>query len=99
MNGLLFLLASCLGYLMIGIWVLIMRRMQGGGGTGGSRGIFNFGKSRAKLSSQSSIKVTFKDVAGADEAKQELEEIIEFLKGTFKISKIRWKNSTRCFIC
>ncbi|MCW8849814.1 MAG: ATP-dependent zinc metalloprotease FtsH, partial [Melioribacteraceae bacterium] len=77
--------------LMIGIWVLIMRRMQGGGGTGGSRGIFNFGKSRAKLSSQSSIKVTFKDVAGADEAKQELEEIIEFLKEPSKFQKLGGK--------
>ncbi|MCB9206986.1 MAG: ATP-dependent metallopeptidase FtsH/Yme1/Tma family protein [Ignavibacteriales bacterium] len=77
--------------LMIGIWILIMRRMQGGGGTGGTRGIFNFGKSRAKLSSQSSIKVTFKDVAGADEAKQELEEIIEFLKEPTKFQKLGGK--------
>lgn len=76
--------------LMIGIWILIMRRMQGGG-TGGTRGIFNFGKSRAKLSSQSSIKVTFKDVAGADEAKQELEEIIEFLKEPSKFQKLGGK--------
>ncbi len=77
--------------LMIGIWVLIMRRMQGGGGTGGSRGIFNFGKSKAKLSTQASIKVTFKDVAGADEAKQELEEIIEFLKEPSKFQKLGGK--------
>ncbi len=77
--------------LMIGIWILIMRRMQGGGGAGGTRGIFNFGKSRAKLSSQSSHKVTFKDVAGADEAKQELEEIIEFLKEPSKFQKLGGK--------
>ncbi|MBK8943822.1 MAG: ATP-dependent zinc metalloprotease FtsH [Ignavibacteriae bacterium] len=76
--------------LMIGIWVLIMRRMQGGG-TGGTRGIFNFGKSRAKLNSQSSLKVTFKDVAGADEAKQELQEIIEFLKEPSKFQKLGGK--------
>lgn len=76
--------------LMIGIWVLIMRRMQGGG-TGGSKGIFNFGKSRAKLNTQASIKVTFKDVAGADEAKQELEEIIEFLKEPSKFQKLGGK--------
>ncbi len=76
--------------LMIGIWILIMRRMQGGG-TGGTRGIFNFGKSRAKLNSQSSLKVTFKDVAGADEAKQELEEIIEFLKEPTKFQKLGGK--------
>ncbi len=77
--------------LMIGIWILIMRRMQGGGGTGGTRGIFNFGKSRAKLNSKSSIKITFKDVAGADEAKQELEEIIEFLKEPSKFQTLGGK--------
>ncbi len=76
--------------LMIGIWILIMRRMQGGG-AGGTKGIFNFGKSRAKLSSESTIKVTFKDVAGADEAKQELEEIIEFLKEPTKFQKLGGK--------
>ena len=62
-----------------------------GGGAGGTRGIFNFGKSKAKLNSQSSIKVTFKDVAGADEAKQELEEIIEFLKEPTKFQKLGGK--------
>jgi len=77
--------------LMIGIWILIMRRMQGGSGTGGTRGIFNFGKSRAKLNSQSNMKVTFKDVAGADEAKQELEEIIEFLREPSKFQKLGGK--------
>ncbi|MBN1301548.1 MAG: ATP-dependent zinc metalloprotease FtsH [Melioribacteraceae bacterium] len=75
--------------LIIAVWILFMRRMQAG--AGGSRGIFNFGKSKAKLISESAIKVTFKDVAGADEAKQELEEIIEFLKEPSKFQKLGGK--------
>ena len=76
--------------LIIAVWLLFMRRMQGAAG-GGARGIFNFGKSRAKLISESQIKVTFQDVAGADEAKQELEEIIEFLKEPSKFQKLGGK--------
>ncbi len=76
--------------LIFGVWILIFRRMQGGAG-GGTRGIFNFGKSKAKLISESAIKVTFKDVAGADEAKQELEEIIEFLKEPGKFQRLGGK--------
>lgn len=75
--------------LIIAVWILIMRRMQAG--AGGSRGIFNFGKSKAKLISETSAKVTFKDVAGADEAKQELEEIIEFLKEPSKFQRLGGK--------
>jgi cell division protease FtsH len=75
--------------LIIGAWVLIMRKFQGQGG--GSRGIFTFGKSKAKLISQSGTKITFKDVAGADEAKLELEEIIEFLKEPSKFQKLGGK--------
>lgn len=77
--------------LLIGVWIIIMRRMQGGGGAGGTRGIFSFGKSKAKLISQSAQKVTFKDVAGADEAKVELAEIIEFLKEPSKFQKLGGK--------
>ncbi|MCD6118052.1 ATP-dependent zinc metalloprotease FtsH [bacterium] len=63
--------------LLIFLYFFFIKRMQSGGGT---KGIFNFGKSRAKMLNANMTKVTFKDVAGADEAKQELQEIIEFLK-------------------
>jgi cell division protease FtsH len=86
-------LTVLLGFLpwliLFGVWILFFRRMQAGGG--GTRGIFNFGKSKAKLISESAIKVTFKDVAGADEAKVELQEIIEFLKEPSKFQKLGGK--------
>jgi cell division protease FtsH len=75
--------------IILGVWILIMRRMQGGGG--GTRGIFSFGKSKAKLITQTGIKITFRDVAGADEAKLELQEIIEFLKEPSKFQKLGGK--------
>lgn len=75
--------------LIIAVWVIIMRRMQGQGG--GTRGIFSFGKSKAKLITPSSKRVTFKDVAGTDEAKVELQEIIEFLKEPTKFQKLGGK--------
>ena len=69
--------------LMIGFWIFIMRQMQSGGNKA-----LSFGKSRAKLSSSTQKKVTFKDVAGADEAKEELQEIIEFLREPQKFQKL-----------
>lgn len=75
--------------IIIAVWVIIMRRMQGAGG--GTRGIFSFGKSKAKLITQSGQKITFRDVAGADEAKLELHEIIEFLKEPTKFQKLGGK--------
>ena len=75
--------------LIIAVWIVIMRRMQGAGG--GTRGIFSFGKSKAKLITQSAQRITFRDVAGADEAKLELNEIIEFLKEPTKFQKLGGK--------
>ncbi len=66
--------------LMILFWIFIFKQMQSGGPAGGARGIFSFGKSRAKQMSMDLPKTTFEDVAGADEAKMELEEVIDFLK-------------------
>jgi cell division protease FtsH len=69
------------------VWLFFMRRMQGGG----SKGIFSFGKSKAKLLVGGTQRVTFQDVAGADEAKMELQEIIEFLKEPIKFQRLGGK--------
>lgn len=69
--------------LIVGIWFMLMQQSQGGGGR-----VMNFGKSRARRYDEDNIKITFKDVAGADEAKQELEEVVEFLKHTKKYNDL-----------
>jgi cell division protease FtsH len=68
---------------LIGVWIFFMRQMQAGGGKA-----LSFGKSRARLLSDQSEKVTFEDVAGIDEAKEELEEIVEFLKDPKKFTRL-----------
>ncbi len=68
---------------LIGVWVFFMRQMQGGGGKA-----MSFGKSRARLLSEQSEKITFEDVAGIDEAKEELWEIVEFLKDPKKFTRL-----------
>ncbi|RPE67085.1 membrane protease FtsH catalytic subunit [Pacificibacter maritimus] len=73
--------------LIIGVWIFFMNRMQGGG-KGGAMG---FGKSKAKLLTEKSGRVTFDDVAGIDEAKEELEEIVEFLRNPQKYSRLGGK--------
>ena len=70
--------------LLIGVWIFFMRQMQGGG----KGGALSFGKNRARLTEQSNNKVTFADVAGIDEAKEELEEIVDFLKDPGKFTAL-----------
>ncbi len=78
--------------LIIGVWIYLMRRMSGGGAGGGGGQIFNIGKSRAKLfDEKSEVKTTFKDVAGLEGAKEEVQEIVEFLKNPEKYTVLGGK--------
>ena len=70
--------------LLIGVWIFFMRQMQGGG----KGGPLSFGKSKAKLMSENQIKTTFADVAGCDEAKEDVKELVDFLKDPTKYSKL-----------
>jgi cell division protease FtsH len=78
--------------LIIGVWLFVMRQMQGGGKA------FGFGKSKAKLLSDKGTKVTFKDVAGIDEAKEELVEIVDFLRDPSKFQKLGGKIPKGCLL-
>ena len=87
-SGILSLMSVWLPFIvLIGVWIFFMNRMQGGG-KGGAMG---FGKSRAKLLTEKQGRVTFDDVAGIDEAKEELEEIVEFLRNPQKFSRLGGK--------
>ncbi|APZ43870.1 ATP-dependent zinc metalloprotease FtsH [Acidihalobacter ferrooxydans] len=74
--------------LLIGVWLYFMRQMQGGGG---GRGAMSFGKSRARMMTEDQVKVTFADVAGVEEAKEEVSELVEFLRDPGKFQKLGGK--------
>jgi cell division protease FtsH len=74
--------------LLIGVWIFFMRQMQNGGG---GRGAMNFGKSRARLQGEDQVKVTFADVAGVEEAKEEVRELVEFLRDPAKFQRLGGK--------
>ena len=72
--------------LLIGVWIFFMRQMQGGGS--GGRGAMSFGRSKARLINEETTKVTFEDVAGVDEAKEELSEVVDFLREPRKFTRL-----------
>ena len=74
--------------LLIGVWIFFMRQMQGGGG---GKNPMSFGKSKAKMLNEDQVKVTFKDVAGVEEAKEEVGELVEFLREPSKFQKLGGK--------
>ena len=74
--------------LLLGIWIYFMRQMQGGAG---GRGALSFGKSRARLLNEDQVKITFNDVAGVEEAKEEVVELVEFLRDPAKFQKLGGK--------
>ncbi len=84
---------------IIGLWVLIMRKMGGGAGSGGPGGIFNIGKSKAQLYEKGTkVSITFNDVAGLDEAKGEVMEIVDFLKNPKKYTALGGKIPRGCLL-
>ena len=85
-----YILLNLLPYIIfIGIFIFFMRQLQSGGG--GGRGAMSFGKSRAKMQSEDQVKVTFADVAGCDEAKEEVGELVEFLRDPSRFQKLGGK--------
>ncbi len=76
--------------LLIGVWIFFMRQMQGGGG----KGAMSFGKSKARMMSEEQIKTTFADVAGCDEAKEDVKELVDFLRDPSRFQKLGGKIPT-----
>ncbi|MEX0731859.1 MAG: ATP-dependent zinc metalloprotease FtsH [Aquisalimonadaceae bacterium] len=74
--------------LLIAVWIYFMRQMQGGGG---GRGAMSFGKSRAKMMTEEQVKITFADVAGVEEAKEEVKELVDFLRDPSKFQRLGGK--------
>ncbi len=75
-------------FILIGLWIFFMRQMQGGGA---GRGAMSFGKSRARMLSEDQVKVNFQDVAGCEEAKEEVKELVDFLRDPSKFQKLGGK--------
>ncbi|MBT3504746.1 MAG: ATP-dependent zinc metalloprotease FtsH [Piscirickettsiaceae bacterium] len=84
--------------LLIVVWIVFMRQMQGGGG-GGGKNPMSFGKSKAKMLNEDQVKVTFKDVAGVEEAKEEVAELVEFLREPAKFQKLGGKMPRGILMC
>ncbi|MGQ3057864.1 MAG: ATP-dependent zinc metalloprotease FtsH [Nevskia sp.] len=83
--------------LLIGVWIYFMRQMQSGGG--GGRGAMSFGKSRARMLNADQVKITFNDVAGVEEAKAEVSELVDFLKDPGKFQKLGGKIPRGVLLC
>ncbi len=83
--------------LLIGVWIFFMRQMQGGGG--GGRGAMSFGRSKARMLSEDQVKTTFADVAGVEEAKEEVGELVDFLRDPSKFQKLGGKIPRGVLMC